>query len=251
VNESDLKTALGEMAAETLAAGDHLTADELVAYRVGELSQEETERVQEHLAACPDCTGLLLDLASFQEETGPPASEFEVAAVWRGVRQRASEPAERTTVRPPRAPRWLQAAAASLLVATGALSFRAVTLERRLTEASRPQINTPVQDLRVPAARGADPTPVSVELEPGIRLFTLVLVPASRQDYPDYEVTLLRGDGSEVWRGRGFRKNRFGSFSLTLSRDFAGPGEYLVRLSGVEGERRTPLGEYDLRINAP
>ncbi len=248
MNEPDLKAALGELAAETLAAGKHLTADELVAYRGGELSQDEKERVQEHLAACPDCTSLLLDLAVFQEEAGPPASEFEVAAVWRGVRQRAAEPKERVVARPPR---WLQALAASLLVATAALSFRAVTLERRLAEANRPEINTPVEDLRAPVARGGTPEPVTVTLEPGMRLFTLVLVPASRQDYPDYEVTLLRAGGSEVWSGRGFRKNRFGSFSLTLSRDLAGAGEYRVRLSGLEGDRRISLGEYNLRINAP
>lgn len=250
MNEPDLKAALGEMAAETLAAGKHLTADELVAYRGGQLSQDEKERVQEHLAACPDCTSLLLDLAVFQEEAGPSASEFEVAAVWRGVRQRAAESKERVVPRPPRSPRWLQALAASLLVATAALSFRAVTLERRLAEASRPEINTPVEDLRAPVARGAAPAPVTVTLEPGMRLFTLVLVPASRQDYPDYEVTLLRAGGSEVWTGRGFRKNRFGSFSLTLSRGLAGSGEYLVRLSGLEGDRRISLGEYDLRINS-
>lgn len=248
MSDQDLESVLRGMAADALASGGgHLTADELVDYHAGGLTPKDRDRVQEHLAACPECAGLLLDISSFQEPA-PAASEFEVAAVWRGVRERTGEPA--VVARPSRSPRWLQAVAASLLVATVALSFRAVSLGRQLDEARQPQINAPVQDLRAPS-RGAGSPAVTLDLEAGTRLFTLVVQPASREDHPDYEAALLRADGSEVWRGRGLRKNRFGSFTLTLSRDLAGPGSYVVRLFGLDGERRVPLGEYTLRINAP
>lgn len=241
MSDQDLESVLRGMAADALASGGHLTADELVDYHAGGLTPADRDRVQEHLAACPECAGLLLDISSFREPA-PAASEFEVAAVWRGVKERRE--------RAHRSPRWLQAVAASLLVATVALSFRAVSLGRQLDEARQPQINAPVQDLRAPS-RGAGSPAVTLDLEPGTRLFTLVVQPASREDHPDYEAALLRADGSEVWRGRGLRKNRFGSFTLTLSRDLAGPGSYVVRLFGLDGERRVPLGEYTLRINAP
>jgi hypothetical protein len=240
MSEKDLKAVLAELAAAQ--AEGHLSADELAAYAAGELEEGAHDRAQEHLAACPECAGLLLDLRSFSEPH-PPASEFEVAAVWRGIRNRVEAP-----VRPVR---WLPALAAGLLIATMALSFRVVSLQRRLDEADRPQINAPVQDLRAPVSRGTAPLPTEIVLKPEDRAFTLVLVPASRRDFPDYEVSLSRADGKEIWKSRGFRKNRFGSLTLALPRDLAGPGAYRVRLTGINSSRRELLGEYNLSITTP
>lgn len=45
----------------------HAEPEELVAYRAHRLGEDEVEQLRDHLALCPECTELLLDLASFEE----------------------------------------------------------------------------------------------------------------------------------------------------------------------------------------
>ena len=45
----------------------HPTARKLAAYQDGQLTSEEEEEIQEHLAECRECTRALLDLADFQD----------------------------------------------------------------------------------------------------------------------------------------------------------------------------------------
>ncbi|HZF13584.1 MAG TPA: zf-HC2 domain-containing protein [Thermoanaerobaculia bacterium] len=251
----DWQELLGELAAAERSEGDHLTADELVAYQDGELPAAERERAQGHLAACPDCTALLLDLEELRvpSTTEPPASEIEVAAVWRDVRERANARTPPVGRPAPRL-RAFQALAASLLLATLGLSAWVLSLEHRLEEISQPQVNVPVVDLRAALSRsdGAAGSAAGLPaVEPGARLFTLVVTPASRQDFAAYEATLTRAGGARVWHGGGLAKNRFGSFSLTFSRHQVGPGEYRLELTGVEGGRRELLGEYTFAVKAP
>ncbi|HTQ81161.1 MAG TPA: zf-HC2 domain-containing protein, partial [Thermoanaerobaculia bacterium] len=91
----ELLNTLGELAHRDRMERDHLTADELVAWQEGALPAAEAERAAEHLAACTECSALLLDLAELCNPASasafPPPSEIEVAAVWRGVRERAGE----------------------------------------------------------------------------------------------------------------------------------------------------------------
>ena len=83
-------------------------------------------------------------------------------------------------------------------------------------------------------------------------MFTLILSPARRGDFEDYEAEIAPNDGeggAEVWRARGLRPNDYGSFSLTVPRRALGTGEHRIRLFGIgSGGEREPLGEYALRI---
>jgi len=69
----------------------HLPAERLTAYRAGELTPEEIEVVQDHLAVCRVCTAALLEIPRFEEEMeGPeaaPASE-QTDAAWQALRAR-------------------------------------------------------------------------------------------------------------------------------------------------------------------
>ena len=256
--EQDLRTVLAALAQGQ--DGGHLSPDELVAYEARELDPPDEERVQEHLAACPDCLALLRDLDLFrgEGEEGPP-SEIEVAAVWQGVRAR-SAPTETVPVVPLRAPRarersrnpvWMRALAASLAVAVVGLSVWVASLRRTVDGLAHPQLNVPVLDVYAAPARGEEAPPAEVRLPAATDAFTLVLNPDSTLRHAEYAAEIVRGDGTLVWSGRGLRKNTFDTFSLTLSARLFAPGEYRIRLFGLDGPRREPAGEYAFRVYPP
>ncbi len=58
---------------------EHLSPEDICAYHAGEKSPAEEARIQDHLAACRDCTSLLLDLATFADESGETVSDAELA----------------------------------------------------------------------------------------------------------------------------------------------------------------------------
>src|SRR5690349_14782052 len=72
---------------------DHPTPDQWIAYQRGELSPEEEERLQEHLARCRDCFDLAGAAAAFAQPDEPDAvQETETAAVWRLLRPQLDPP---------------------------------------------------------------------------------------------------------------------------------------------------------------
>ena len=96
--------------------GPHPTPEQLADYHAEKLSAEEEERIQEHLALCPECAELFLDLVDF---AGPePARDVsgltdeEVDAAWQDMRARlsgtaaaAGKPPEATPAAEARTPR--------------------------------------------------------------------------------------------------------------------------------------------------
>src|SRR3954471_7094568 len=73
---------------------EHPDPETLTAYQANELSPEEDERIQDHLAVCQHCTELLLDLEEFLQppESGvEPAADFEAAVDWRRLRAVSEE----------------------------------------------------------------------------------------------------------------------------------------------------------------
>lgn len=88
--------------------GPHPTPEQLADYHAEKLSAEEEERIQEHLALCPECAELFLDLVDF---AGPePARDVsgltdeEVDAAWQDMRARLSGTAAAAAGKPPEAP---------------------------------------------------------------------------------------------------------------------------------------------------
>lgn len=80
---------------EHQALKDHPMPEELVAYRSGELSEAEEERLGDHLAICRDCAALLLDLADFGN-LKPPAgvpevTDAQVDQAWQDMRSRIAK----------------------------------------------------------------------------------------------------------------------------------------------------------------
>ena len=89
------KNRLRALAARRRSGENHPAPDELVAYRAGDLTPEEDDRIKEHLTQCRDCARLLLDLAEFEQLTTPPEElgpvDVRSEASWQRLRSRLRE----------------------------------------------------------------------------------------------------------------------------------------------------------------
>ena len=222
----------------------HLPVEELAAYHSGGLSGATEARVQDHLLGCSECTRRLLDLDALRQGVAPAdeAPDAEKEAFWQTLHPRL--PARC----PPRRPQVSQLLAATLAAAVIGLAIQNAGLRRTVGDLSQPDLGAPVRDLSATATRDAAAAPAVVSLAPDDRFFTLILSPSDPRDFPDHEVVLERTGGGEIWRGRGLRKNRYGTFSLILARRLTGDGNYVLRVFGIAGEQKDLVGEYHFRL---
>jgi hypothetical protein len=248
--DRDLRVEIEELAAGDRQAGPHLEPDELAAYHAGELAANDAERALGHLVACPECTGLLLDLNALMEpkpDAAPAVSDHGKAAVWRNLREEIGHPEIGRRRSSP--PFWLSAIAAALLVSTVGLSVWVANLRRTVDELSRPQINAPVLDLYEGTVRGGESIAPGLAVPPGARFFTLILNPAGRRRFERYRVEIVPAQGgAAAWSGQDLAPNAYGSFSLIVPRRALGAGDYRVRLLGLTGTGVEPIEEYALRV---
>ena len=226
---------------------DHPTPEELVAYRAGELTAEDEEKIRDHLALCRDCSQLLLDLKEFEEdepEEESGLSDIQVEAAWRRLRPRLEERKVLTSRR-----RWFASPqvayglAAGLFLCTVGLSVWGVSLKQRIERLSGPQIMQSV-DLRsdgdtTRSAAGAENT-----VQPGgeqFALFMRVWEPV----FSEYEAVIRRAEQKgEPLVLRGLPRNQDDNLGITLPRSMFPPGSYQLELYGRSGESRQPVTTY-------
>lgn len=256
--QDDLQRTIRELLAEERRnLGSHLKLEDVTTYHGGTLSPEEEERIQEHLAACPECSALLLDLEGLSDPSNDGAvSQAELAAAWRVVggrlRQEMAGTAGKASSggRSPIGSPWLHALAAILLLAVGTLAFQVVRLQHLVGDVPQPQLNAPVLDLR-PSVRGEGIGAAAPEVPSRARLFTLVINPVGSLSQGTYAVEIIDAAGKRAWSGQGLELNSFGSFSLALSRRTLSAGEYRLRLFSLTTGHRQLIGEYAFRVQAP
>ena len=233
----------------------HPDADELVAYHEGTLAPGDAQRIQDHLVACRECAALVADLEGLGDPdfgAGEDLPEETAELVWKNVRQQIRRDERPSNVVPFRAvPRWVQPLAAMLVISTLALSGWVAYLRGQVEDLSSPQLNAPILDL-YPAGSTRGESPAVQTVPPDARLFTVVLNPAGRPAFQEYELQIVDAEGKEIRRDGGLKPNPYGSFSVTLSRDLLGSGDFRVRLVGIDpGGGRQTVEEYALRIERP
>lgn len=251
-----------------MRSDSHVPPEDLLAYQEGQLAEVDNEAIRDHLATCPRCAGLILDLARFSRtELGEPLEEELSDSVleerWEVFRPRlegeprsgsAPVPAPRELPdRPPRnfPRRELYAALAAGLVAVSlGLAFRAGMWHQRHAERSEPAVRVAVSSLlpqEMAAARNpgaAEPTVVPVWAD---RLL-LILNFFAPSSYPTYRARILDATGREVWSSRDLRRASDGSFALEVPRSFLPAGSYRIELSGLAGARQNQLAVYRLLL---
>ena len=202
---------------------EHPSPEALTAYQANELSPEENERIQEHLAICRHCTEMLLELEEFlrpSEVEEEPAGALETED-WRRLRLRDSRR------------RLAYAIAVACFLAVVGLSLynwsrgpeRLHTLEP--LNSYRSQVG-PVEVIELPV--------------------TLLLKSPSKSPYPHYKVDLLDSHGRLIRQLSRLQETRFFDLEVPLSRGDLDPGEYRVRLLGVKGQEVDLVGEYAFEV---
>ena len=200
--------------------------EELLDFLAGRLDPEEEERISRWVAASPEASRALLDLADF-EAAGEQPREVGTAAAWRDF--------ERRLPGPPRPRRlWTllpSIAAAALLVCT-------LGLYRHFQEELRRPLPNPLT-AELATVRAAEP---SFALSPGQPLRPL-LHPAPI--CPVYKVEIDEPEGRKTVEG--LTRDSLGNVSLVLPRP--APGTYTLRLYGCVPERKIEEQRFRVVIN--
>jgi len=241
----------------------------------GDLPRDKAEAVADHLAECADCAEDAQAVRNLESWAG--RATLEGASPRRQTREVVT-------------PHWsshpLAAVAATLLVATTALSIglhrtrgqgreAQAALQARLDASDRAggELRAELERLRAqaaapPAVPAADVQPLPnvaiVDLLPagasraageaaaeavpaGASMVVGVLtVPGDAPRYPDYAVEVWHG-GRMAYRGVGFVRSREDSFTIALPVSLLGRGSNRIRLLGVRAGRSVPIEEYALR----
>lgn len=205
---------------------DHPAPETLTAYQAGELSPEEDEKIQGHLAACRHCTEMLLEL----EEFLPPS---ESSARFEPLMDGA--PQGKTS-----SPRFAYSLAAGLALALVCVSFYAISLRNELSQ--------PVAEIESKALLSIDSQRSPVGRSQPVRLpTTLALHVSSSSSFPEYRVEFRQGD-RVIESVEGLHLQEDLAVRILLPKTFLEEGSYQVVLWGLQGESRQELGTYELRI---
>jgi hypothetical protein len=269
VDKPSFEESLRTLAARRQQGESHPAPDELVAYRAGDLTAEEDDRIQEHLTHCRDCARLLLDLAEFEqmplppvevgpvdaraeaswqrlqarlgEEDQPKAKEPEMdAAAMAPVRELRSRPVVVPVWRRPAIP-WLLAAGLGLCVI--GLGLRVGTLQSEVDQLSAPRLNVSFEDLYATGTtRGITEDDVPILHGGGV----LVVTPPSESAEYEIEVAPAAGGALVIEPLRDAARD--GVLTLGIPPSYLREGRYTARLYGIENGQRQPLGEYPFEI---
>ncbi len=232
------------------APDDHPAPEKLSAYLANELSPEEDDALQEHLAACTLCTGLLLDL---QRLLDPPqedrpregVADFETAAEWRELKGKLGRAGSPPVVVPKRrllrrvvGSPALAAVLALLLVGT---SYRMIVLERARTRPFAVQIQTlEAQGSKKGTSSAAEPKTV--------RLGKVAMFDThSEHPYSSYRLSFIDKDG-RTQSTLEAQEDENGMIGVLLPQDSLTPGDYRVEVVGLEGATGHSVQEFDIRI---
>ena len=235
-DRDELSTALRAVADAMLAREpEHPSAEELVRHSHGELSGADQERVQDHLAICPDCARLRLALPQLATG-GKAAANADSNAAEDFERLRSALVANQ-----PSRLRYL-ALAAALLMAVG-LGW--VLARVRAPRDLQPAINLPVAVLSLDPSRQTTETlvvPSDAEL-----LMVVVPLPADAAGGV-YRVRVSHRASAYSWTSPPVEP-RQGEITLTFGTRGMPPGLYAFTVDqlGATGPRR--VGERSLRIH--
>jgi hypothetical protein len=218
--------------------GNHPTPEELSAYQANEMSPEESDTIQEHLAGCSLCTRALLDLQRFldlppEDRPQEGITDFETAAEWRVLRAKLEEEQllMRSGARRP-ARRIALAMAAVLLVAVG-FSFYVLSRSAKNFKTLEP----------LGSNRGRHGDIETVQLP-----VTLLLKSPAKTSYPEYRVDLWSVAGLHIRQLSRLKQSPSFDVEIPLKENDLAPGDYRIDLQGITNGTLLPVGKYVFRV---
>lgn len=242
-NQSEWQEANRRLTAEQRETlGDPPTAEEMLAYSRGELSESEEERVRDLLIAYPELARMYG--APVPEEVQPAVSNERVTAGLDDLRQRLG-----TNVVPRRA-RMRHYLPTSIAAALALVFFGLyVQAESRARTHARngqvPFLLGAPQELEPDGNRGpAAPTLLRRDGEAYLLKPRLI----NRVRYPHYSIE-LHDEKGPVWTSHSAEPDEDDAFQIVIPHNFLRPGRtYQLRVFGVDGETPRPLGSYDVAV---
>jgi hypothetical protein len=267
VDKPPFEESLRALAARRRSGEKHPAPEELVAYRAGDLTAEEDDRIQEHLTQCRDCARLLLDLAEFEQLTPPPEElgpvDARAEASWQRLRSRLKdeeEPEEEPPVlqhRPrPRVPLWRKPAvpwalAAGLALCVVGLGLRTATLQQQVGVLSAPKIGIALVDLYPESERTTRGDAPQVEKVGASSVLFLHLPerPAESPVFETYELEVVPASGKDSVFKLPPAQGQDGSLTLQLPPTPLPPGPYTAHLYGLTGGQRQLVDQYSFEVS--
>jgi hypothetical protein len=240
---SELDGMLGFLAEDGRRRRDpeaHPSAETLTAYQANELTADEDERIQSHLAVCAQCTELLLDLDEFLQPpvAAAPVADFEAAADWRKLRESLGTPEKKDPAARPDRRRFFASVwggysvAAALLVLTIGLGIWNGELARELKKPQPlggPRTLTAEGSSRGTENPGAD--------EPVVLPAQIILIPSTDRPAPSYRLEIFDLEKGKLQWSLDV-PYQDGELSFSLPRRSLTPGTYTVRASAPGEEQR-------------
>lgn len=230
---------------DALIAGDRAklgpppTAEELLAYERGELSEKEAERVRQLLIAYPELARAYA--APFPEEDDAALPADVVDRQWQ--RFRAGKGVES-------AGRVLQFwRAFSAIAAAAAVTFGAMLWQKE-SESRRPHVLPEAQVLSPDGSRGVEPPHLAITPSGESVVLTVSVIGAN--DYEHCRVELVRGDSQKpVWTSEPLRLPKTGAFDVEIPSPTLAPGTYQLAVYGLRGSAREPVATYSVDVMRP
>jgi hypothetical protein len=237
---SDFRDTLLELIAMSPEPADHPSPDRWIAYHRGELSADEEEHLQEHLARCRDCFDLAAGAAELvRPDAEPDAGEdVETAALWRLLRPQLDPPPQNVREireaaavprRPSRGSRLPTTLAASFFVALVGMTAWNLRQQSELKTLLAPQAN--VATLAIDGGeRAAGP-------EPSIPTGPRMLVFHPGEDLPAWRLSIRDAATGRELSAHELRPDQNRALNLYLPEGLP-PGRYRLELADGSGKVR-------------
>jgi hypothetical protein len=255
-----LRGSLAQLAEETRRrqGGTHPRPEALIAHSAGELEPAAAEAILDHLSVCRPCARLVLGIPAFLEAPAPgarqaaydPETNASWEALWARLRQGPTLPFARA-VRADERERRHQPHLA-LLALAAALAGCLIGFPIWIATHGRSPVPPPIVSIN-PTERTLGETPSPGTFPATLRLnaeaAALVLYLPAPQPYPRFRVEILDRRGRTASPANAAPISQQ-AILVILTHEQIPPGEYRLRVFGVDSRRQQPLGEYPLRIVA-
>jgi hypothetical protein len=127
-------------------------------------------------------------------------------------------------------------------------------LAEELNALRKPQLETPIVDVdpasltRGTAGAGKEAV-TKIDVPATAALFTIILHLNGEQNYPALLIELIDRKTNKVLWSEQQKRIASPNLTLTLAKSNSPAGSYRIRISGVNGQRKTLLDHYDIQVN--
>jgi len=245
--KSEWQEANRELIAEARKTlGDPPSAEEMLAFRRGELPEAEEERIRDLLVAYPELARMYNAPMPDAPRPGDPdhVPDEQVAASWKALQQRF--PARRGRVLSYYIP---TAVAAAIALVCFGLFVQAESRARYYAQQEKlPRMLAAAQELDPDGSRGPR---AGTMLRKDGEAYLLKPRLINQVRHPHYQLELFDARGKVLWTNHTAQPDEDDAFQIVVPHAFLGEGEtYRLIIYGVDGDTRETAGSYDLTVPA-